>query len=110
METAPSNNEASNGTSALDDGLAVFPIPAFLRQPEPVRLDYVARFPGMPGYGAWCADDPKYKKDTAKTVADWIKRGATIERVTIEAAKAGMLEYLDAKEAKEKHGEQASLL
>ena len=62
MEAAPSNNEASSGTSALDDGLAVFPVPAFLRQPEPVRLDYVARFPGMPGYGAWCADDPKYKK------------------------------------------------
>lgn len=110
MENAPSNNETSSGTSALDDGLAVFPIPAFLRHPAPERLDYVARFPGMPGYGAWCADDPKYKKDTAKTVADWIKRGATIERVTIDAAKAGMLEYLEAKEAKEKHGEQAALL
>ena len=110
MNDAPGNNEASSGTSALNDGLAVFPIPAFLRQPEPERLDYVARFPGMPGYGAWCADDPKYKKDTAKTVADWIKRGATIERVTIDAAKAGMLEYLEAKEKKEKHGEQAALL
>lgn len=77
------------------------------------RLDYVARFPGMPGCGAWCADDPKYKKDTAKTIAGWIRRGATIERVTIDIAKAGMLEYLQAKEAneaKEKHSEQAALL
>ncbi len=27
METAPSNNEASSGTSALDDGLGVLPCP-----------------------------------------------------------------------------------
>jgi hypothetical protein len=110
LNTHDAETKTDSGQSLLTDGLAVFPVPAFLRQPEPVRLDYVARFPGMPGYGAWCADDPKYKKDTAKTVADWIKRGATIERVTIEAAKAGMLEYLEAKEMKEKHGEQAALL
>lgn len=77
---------------------------------EEQRLDYVARFPGMPGYGAWVADDPKYKADTAKTVADWIKRGATIERVTTDVAKAGMLEYLNAKDAKEKAGKQGSLI
>ena len=110
MNNHDAKPKADGAESLSTAGLAVFPIPAFLRQPEPERLDYVARFPGMPGYGAWCADDPKYKKDTAKTVADWIKRGATIERVTIDAAKAGMLEYLEAKEKKEKHGEQAALL
>lgn len=39
MENAPSNNEASSGTSALDDGLAVFPVPAFLRSPAQVQAD-----------------------------------------------------------------------
>lgn len=74
------------------------------------KLDYVARFPGMPGYGAWCVDDPQHKKDTAKTVADWIKRGATVERVTTDVARAGMLEYLEAKKKKETHSEQGSLI
>lgn len=30
---------------------------------------------------ALCWDDAKYKKDTAKTVADYIKRGLTVERL-----------------------------
>lgn len=41
MENAPSNNEASSGTSVLDDGLAVFPVPSFLRSPAQVQADAV---------------------------------------------------------------------
>lgn len=58
---------------------------------------YAARFPSMPGYGAVCVDDPAHKKDTAKTIADWIKRGGTIERVPRQIAIDGMGEYLKAK-------------
>jgi len=39
MEQAPKVEEASSGTSALDDGLAVFPVPAFLRSPAQVQAD-----------------------------------------------------------------------
>lgn len=31
-------------------------------------------------------DDPKYKRDTAKTIAEWIRRGRTIERLPVEQA------------------------
>ena len=39
MHNEQSNNEALSGTSALNDGLAVFPVPAFLRSPAQVRAD-----------------------------------------------------------------------
>lgn len=55
---------------------------------------YAARFPGKPGYGAVSMDLPEHRKETAKTIADWIKCGATIERVTLSAAREGMGEYL----------------
>ena len=48
MENAPSNNEASSGTSALDDGLAVFPVPAFLRSPAQVQADAVRAWMATP--------------------------------------------------------------
>ena len=57
---------------------------------------YAARFPGTVGYGAIVVDD-EHKKDTAKSVASWMRKGATIERVTIEQARAGIGEYLKAK-------------
>ncbi len=59
------------------------------------NMVYAARFPGTKGYGAVTVDLPDHKKITAKEVADWIRRGATVERVTIEAARAGMIEYMD---------------
>jgi hypothetical protein len=31
-------------------------------------------------------DDPKWKKDTAKTIAEWIKMGRTIERLPVAEA------------------------
>lgn len=64
-------------------------------------MAYAARFPGKPGYGAVCVDKPEYAKDTARTLAGWIKSGATIERVTLQAAKDGMGEYLAARAPKE---------
>ena len=60
-------------------------------------MAYAARFPGKPGFGAVCVDKPEYAKDTAKSIAGWIKQGATIERVTIQAARDGMGEYLAAR-------------
>ena len=63
---------------------------------------YAARFPRMPGFGAICVDNPEYAKATAKDIAGWIRRGASVERVSIEDARTGMKEYLDAKRAKNK--------
>lgn len=57
---------------------------------------YAARFTGKPGYGFIAVDKPEHAKEIAKDVARMIKRGASIERVTVEQAKAGMLEYLKA--------------
>ena len=58
---------------------------------------YAARFPGMPGYGAICADEPQYSKATSKDIADWILRGAYIERVTTAVAVEGARVYSAAK-------------
>jgi hypothetical protein len=48
---------------------------------------YVAGDPTQPG-SAWAAtvDLPEYAKDTAKCVAQWIKKGAVIERVPTQTA------------------------
>lgn len=50
---------------------------------QPVQqMFYVAEDPRRPGAAfASCVDDPKFAKLTAKDVAGWIKRGATIHRV-----------------------------
>jgi hypothetical protein len=36
---------------------------------------------------AACVDEPAAAKQTARTVADWIKRGLTVERVTVAEAR-----------------------
>ena len=41
---------------------------------------YVGRRP-CGRVAAMCWDDPKYAKDTAKTVADYIRRGYVVERL-----------------------------
>lgn len=64
-------------------------------------MAYAARFPGMPGYGAVVVDDPKHVKSTAKTVADYVRRGASVERVTLDEARKGMGEYLAARKAQQ---------
>jgi hypothetical protein len=45
---------------------------------------YVAKRDGEPGAYAACVDAPEYAKDTAKFIADIVKEGGHIERVTIE--------------------------
>lgn len=49
---------------------------------------YVAADPAQPG-SAWAAvvDDPKFASDNAKHVAEWMRKGATVERVTVEVAR-----------------------
>lgn len=63
---------------------------------EDNTMCYAARFPGKPGYGFISVDRPALKNENAKDIARMIKQGATIERVTADQAKAGMMEYLDA--------------
>ena len=57
-------------------------------------MAYAARFPGTKGYCAITADMPEFAKDTAKDVAKWIREGAKVEHVSVDAAQAGMLEYV----------------
>jgi len=64
-------------------------------------FDYVARWPDMPGFGAVCIDSPEWRKETAKTIAGWIKRGAIVERVHHDAATKGLLEYSAEKRRRE---------
>ena len=58
---------------------------------------YVAKDPLMPGFYAAVVDDPKHAKDTAKAVSDYIKEGAVISRVSVEDARLGLSEYMNAK-------------
>lgn len=62
---------------------------------ESVSMVYVAEDPEQPG-AAWgiTAIDPKYAKDTAKTIADWVRRGATIQCVTHEVGMAMILRWV----------------
>ncbi len=49
---------------------------------------YVAEDPDQPG-AAWaaCGDDPRFAKHTAKSIAQWVREGAHVERVTTERAR-----------------------
>ncbi len=58
------------------------------------RMFYVASHQGEPGYCAAAVDDPRWAKDTAKTVAGWIRDGRQVERVTDDRARVGLEEYL----------------
>lgn len=55
---------------------------------------YCAAKPGEPGYHAVVVDRPEWKKDTAKTIAKWVRGGADVSRVPLEAARDGLSEYL----------------
>ena len=56
---------------------------------------FVASFPEHPDEAfAACVDEPQYQKDTAKTVSDWIKRGALVRRVSATEGKAMMDRYV----------------
>lgn len=55
---------------------------------------YVACWPDHPDEAfAACVDDPGYKKDTARSIADWIARGGDVQRVTAEEGRAMMERY-----------------
>lgn len=69
---------------------------------------YVAAETGKPGYFAACIDRPEYKKATAKDVAGWLRRSATITRVTTDEANHGLREWLQAKRAAELFANTAS--
>ena len=53
------------------------------------RFCYVAADPKQPG-AAWACvvDDPRWAKDTSKTVASYIKEGATVMRVSLDEGSA----------------------
>ena len=65
-------------------------------------MAYAARLPGGNGYCAITADMPEFARDTAKDVAMWIRAGATVDHVSVEAAQAGMLEYIADKRLQKK--------
>ena len=55
---------------------------------EEERMVYVAADPKQPGAAyACCMDDPRWVKDTAKDIAEWVRKGAIIMRVTPERAR-----------------------
>ena len=56
---------------------------------------YVASFAEHPDEAfASCVDEPQYQEDTARTVSDWIKRGALVRRVSATEGKAMMDRYV----------------
>ena len=70
---------------------------------------YVAADPQQPG-AAWaaCVDDPKYAKDTADTIADWIRRGGIVQRVDRDTASDMLSKWVRAE--KKAQDNQGSLL
>lgn len=71
---------------------------------------YVAADPAQPG-AAWAAfvDDlehgPAVKKEMAKEIASWVRKGAEVQRVSVQQAR----EMLTAWKRPEKQAEQAGL-
>ena len=55
---------------------------------------YVAADPAQPG-AAWaaCVDDPRWVKDTARDIAQWVREGATVMRVTPDVASEMMMKW-----------------
>ena len=49
-------------------------------------MAYVASCPHGHFVGV-CVDEPAYAKSTAKDVADWIKRGCSVQHMTLEEAR-----------------------
>jgi len=64
---------------------------------------YVAADPTQPG-AAWAVtvDKPEYAKDTAKCIAQWIRKGAHIQRVDRDTAVAMMHLWVRPEKAKAK--------
>ena len=56
---------------------------------------YVAADPKQPG-AAWAAsvDDPRFRKETARYVAAWLREGANVMRVTPEVAREMLMKWV----------------
>jgi len=77
---------------------------------EDGTMVYVAADPAQPG-AAWaaCVDDPRFAKDAAKDIAGWVRKGATVMRVSPEVAREMMMKWVRP-EKKPKVAKQAALL
>lgn len=66
---------------------------------------YVATDPNQPG-AAWACtvDRAEYAKDTAKTLSDWVRRGAKVERVHIDTARTMLAKWVRPKKRGERGG------
>ena len=62
---------------------------------------YVAEDPKQPG-AAWaaCSAKPEYAKYTARDVARWLRKGAIVQRVDAETARAMLKKWVRPKGAK----------
>lgn len=74
------------------------------------EMVYVAADPAQPG-AAWAivVDDPKYPKDTAKSIAAWVRKGANVMRVDIDTGREMLLKWVRPKKVAGK-AKQDSLL
>lgn len=52
------------------------------------RFDYVGQCPTCGAYCAAVVDDPKYAKDTARSVSKMIQQGLTVTRVDADFVRA----------------------
>lgn len=61
------------------------------------RMFYVATNANTPD-AAWasCIDLPKYRHETAKTIAQWVRNGAVVKRVDGDTMEAMIRRHLDA--------------
>lgn len=51
---------------------------------------YIGRKPGCGCVVAAIVDDPAYRKQTSKDLADFVKRGYGVERVSVETAQVSV--------------------
>lgn len=70
---------------------------------------YVAADRTQPG-AAWaaCVDDPRWAKETAKDIAGWVRKGATVMRVTPDVAREMMAKWV--RPEKKRKAKKAALL
>ncbi len=61
------------------------------------RMCYTARMPKDKDCFAIASDKPEYKKQLAKDIADWIRRGAVVEHMTLADGQASFYRYCDRK-------------
>ena len=63
-------------------------------------MAYAAKQEGRPGYCAICVDRPEWKNETAKTIAEWVRDGLTVEHKTLDDAKYGLDLYAAARRSR----------